>query len=104
MDDFLTYANRSRGFELVWNPETTILDEDEQEVVGIKGFMQVSVSSTSWNAYDKCFIQPKYQNGTFFYTDPRHCTVHDPKHSTCFLDGFNKDGFYEGGPIVVSTL
>lgn len=47
--------------------------------------------------------QPKYANGSFFYTDPRHCTVHDPKHSTCFLDGFNKDGFYEGGPIVVST-
>ena len=58
MDDFLTYANRSRGFELVWNPETTILDEDEQEVVGIKGFMQVSFSATFEpltvaNAYDK---------------------------------------------------
>ena len=43
-------------------------------------------------------------NGTFVYTDPRHCTVHDPKHSTCYLDGVNKDGFYEGGPIVVSPL
>lgn len=41
MDDFKKYANRSRGYELVWNAETTILDEDEREVEGIKGFMQV---------------------------------------------------------------
>ena len=23
-------------------------------------------------------------------------------HSTCYFDGMNRDGFYEGGPIVVS--
>ncbi|KAH8104929.1 glycoside hydrolase family 92 protein [Phellopilus nigrolimitatus] len=76
IDDWQKYSNRSRGFELVWNPETTIND----------GFMQ-----------------PRYaRNDSFGYTDPRHCTVNDPKHSSCFLDSSNHDGFYEGGPIVYS--
>ena len=30
--------------------------------------------------------------------------MHDTRHSTCFLDAGNKDGFYEGGPIIVSSL
>ena len=34
--DGAKYANRSRGFELVWNPDTTIADDDQ-----IRGFMQV---------------------------------------------------------------
>ncbi|KAI5117324.1 hypothetical protein M0805_002339 [Coniferiporia weirii] len=85
-EDWKKYANRSRGFELVWNAETTIRDTEERKVEGIRGFMQ-----------------PRYaKNDSFGYTDPRHCTVHDPRHSTCFLDGSNKDGFYEGGPIVYS--
>lgn len=48
------------------------------------------------------FMQPRTADGTFRFTDPRHCTVHDPTHATCFLSGGNYDGFYEGGPIVVS--
>lgn len=48
-------------------------------------------------------MQPRLDNGTFKYTDPRHCTVHDPLHATCYMDGSNMDGFYEGGPIVVRT-
>lgn len=48
--------------------------------------------------------QPKYaKNDSFGYTDPRQCTVHDPKHRSCYLDASNHDGFYEDGPIVVST-
>jgi hypothetical protein len=30
------------------------------------------------------------------FTDPRHCSIHDPTHSTCFLDPNAQDGFYEG--------
>jgi len=89
LDDTHKYQNRSRGFELVWNPETPLFQQNENKedrmVDGIKGFMQ-----------------PRYKNGTFGNTDPRHCTVHDPTHSSCFLDAINKDGFYEGGPIVYS--
>lgn len=39
--DEAKYVERSRGFELVWNPETRILDENNEEVEGIHGFMQV---------------------------------------------------------------
>ncbi|TDL23291.1 glycoside hydrolase family 92 protein [Rickenella mellea] len=78
--DSAKYAKRSRGFELVWNPETTIENGE-----GILGFMQ-----------------PRYKNGTFGYTDPRHCTVNDPKHRSCFGDSVTLDAFYEGGPIVYS--
>ncbi|CAE7130362.1 unnamed protein product [Rhizoctonia solani] len=46
------------------------------------------------------FIQNKFQNGTFNYTDPRHCSIHDPLHSTCYLNAVNTDGFYESSPIV----
>lgn len=71
----------------MWNNDTGIFDpETDLEVEGIRGFMQ-----------------PRLDNGTFKYTDPRHCTVHDPLHATCYMDGSNLDGFYEGGPIVVRT-
>ena len=77
----MKYTNRSRNFELLWNPNTTIIGGED-----ITGFMQ-----------------PRFADGRFTYTDPRHCTVHDPRHSTCYLSGANHDGFYEGGPIVVSA-
>ncbi|KAJ3019459.1 hypothetical protein NUW54_g78 [Trametes sanguinea] len=32
----------------------------------------------------------------------RHCSIHDPLQSTCFLNAQNHDGFYEGSPIVYS--
>ncbi|CUA70386.1 putative glycosidase Rv0584 [Rhizoctonia solani] len=48
------------------------------------------------------FIQNRFQNGTFNYTDPRHCSIHDPLHSTCYLNAVNTDGFYESSPIVYS--
>ncbi len=35
------YANRSKGFELVWNPNTTIQDDDFLDIEGIQGFFQV---------------------------------------------------------------
>ena len=43
--DAAKYANRSRGFALVWEPNTPILDNLEREVEGIRGFMQVGVNS-----------------------------------------------------------
>ncbi|KLO11779.1 glycoside hydrolase family 92 protein [Schizopora paradoxa] len=79
------YSNRSKGYELVWNPNTTIQDDDFVDIEGIKGF-----------------FQPRQADGKFRKTDPRHCTVHDPAHSTCYLDGGDTTGFYEGGPIVYS--
>ncbi|CEL59327.1 putative glycosidase Rv0584 OS=Mycobacterium tuberculosis GN=Rv0584 PE=3 SV=1 [Rhizoctonia solani AG-1 IB] len=48
------------------------------------------------------FIQNRFQNGTFNFTDPRHCSIHDPLESTCYLNAINTDGFYESSPIVYS--
>ncbi|KAJ4470945.1 glycoside hydrolase family 92 protein [Lentinula aciculospora] len=46
-------------------------------------------------------MQQKSSAGAFdTYTDPRHCSVNDPTHSTCYLDGNNHDGFYESSPMV----
>ena len=42
--DWQKYSNRSRGFEWVWNPNTTIQDANDQVIEGIHGFMQVWVS------------------------------------------------------------
>lgn len=48
--------------------------------------------------------QQKSSAGVFdMYTDPRHCSVNDPTHSTCFLDAGDHDGFYESSPMVVSA-
>lgn len=87
VDDMRKYLNRSRGFENVWNPATPILDKLDNEVEGIIGFMQ-----------------PRYGDGEFEYTDPRRCTANDPGKHSCFLDRGNYDGFYEGGSVVVSNL
>lgn len=46
-------------------------------------------------------FQLRFANGTFNFTDPRHCSVNDPLMSTCFLNAANRDGFYESSPIVV---
>lgn len=48
--------------------------------------------------------QPRFANGVFNFTDPRHCSIHDPIQATCFLNAQNHDGFYEGAPIVVRRL
>ncbi|KAL5497692.1 hypothetical protein ACEPAH_2623 [Sanghuangporus vaninii] len=79
LDDVLKYQNRSGNFANIWNPNTT--------VPGGPGFV-------------KGMMQPRFANGTFNRTDPRHCSVHDPLHSTCFLNAANRDGFYESSPIV----
>ncbi|KDR66486.1 hypothetical protein GALMADRAFT_147907 [Galerina marginata CBS 339.88] len=42
-------------------------------------------------------MQPLFANGTFNFTDPRHCSIHDPAQATCFLNAARHDGFYEGG-------
>jgi putative alpha-1,2-mannosidase len=47
-EDAKKYQNRSKGFELVWNPETVLQQQDTEsdldvEVKGIKGFMQVGL-------------------------------------------------------------
>lgn len=49
-------------------------------------------------------MQPRFLNGTFNYTDPRHCSVNDPTQSTCYLDAINTDGFYESSPLVYSQF
>nr|GAT50324.1 glycoside hydrolase family 92 protein [Mycena chlorophos] len=50
------------------------------------------------------FFQPRFANGTWNFTDPRHCSVHDPTQSTCFLNAIRRDGFNESSPIVVHPL
>ncbi|EJD01967.1 glycoside hydrolase family 92 protein [Fomitiporia mediterranea MF3/22] len=82
-DDVVKYQNRSGNFFNVWNPNTT--------VPGGPDFV-------------KGMVQPRFANGTFNHTDPRHCSVNDPLHSTCFLNAANRDGFYESSPIVYSQF
>ncbi|KAF9531264.1 family 92 glycosyl hydrolase [Crepidotus variabilis] len=79
-DDHKKYMQRAGNFINVWNANVSV-----PRSPNIKGMMQ-----------------PRYSNGTWGYTDPRHCSVHDPYHSTCFLDYGNFDGFYEGSPLVYS--
>ncbi|KAI5118656.1 hypothetical protein M0805_002576 [Coniferiporia weirii] len=79
VDDVTKYQNRSGNFFNVWNPNTTVPD-GPSFVVGM--------------------MQPRFANGTFNHTDPRHCSVSDPLQSTCFLNAANRDGFYESSPIV----
>ncbi|KAF4581463.1 hypothetical protein EYR40_009749 [Pleurotus pulmonarius] len=79
VDDHRKYSRRASNFLNVWNPNVTVPGAKE-----IRGMMQ-----------------PRLANGVFDYTDPRHCSIHDPDHSTCYLDSYiNTDGFYEGSPIV----
>ncbi|KAH9934467.1 glycoside hydrolase family 92 protein [Epithele typhae] len=77
-DDGKKYATRAANFNNVWNENTTFPGRDD--IVG--------------------FMQPRFANGKFNFTDPRHCSIHDPLHATCFLNAQNHDGYYEGSPIV----
>ncbi|KAI8996644.1 glycoside hydrolase family 92 protein [Trametes punicea] len=79
-DDAKKYAQRSENSFNVWNPNVTF--PGRKDIVG--------------------FMQPRFANGVFNFTDPRHCSIHDPLMSTCFLNAQNHDGFYEGSPIVYS--
>ncbi|CAE6514933.1 unnamed protein product, partial [Rhizoctonia solani] len=74
-EDYEKYTKRASNFINSWDPSVSIN--------GHAGF-----------------IQNRFQNGTFNYTDPRHCSIHDPLHSTCYLNAVNTDGFYESSPIV----
>ncbi|CAL1712499.1 unnamed protein product [Somion occarium] len=76
--DGAKYSKRAGNFINVWNPNTTVPGNDS--IVGM--------------------MQPRFADGTFNFTDPRHCSVNDPTQATCFLNAANKDGFYEGSPIV----
>ncbi|KAF9229643.1 glycoside hydrolase family 92 protein [Gyrodon lividus] len=77
-DDVTKYQQRAGNFINVWNYNVSLLGYPE-----IKGMMQ-----------------PRFANGQWNYTDPRHCSVNDPFHSTCYLDPTNHDGFYESSPMV----
>ncbi|KAK7027970.1 hypothetical protein VNI00_015053 [Paramarasmius palmivorus] len=79
-DDVTKYTQRASNFLNVWNENVSVPDAPS-----IKGMMQ-----------------PRSSNGTFSFTDPRHCSVHDPDKATCFLNAANLDGFYEGSPIIYS--
>ncbi|KNZ74745.1 hypothetical protein J132_06286 [Termitomyces sp. J132] len=77
-EDAQTYTQRAGNFVNLWNPNITVPGGP-----GVIGMMQ-----------------PRFANGTFNFTDPRHCSVHDPAKATCFLNAANRDGFYESSPIV----
>ncbi|KAL4261951.1 Peptide-N(4)-(N-acetyl-beta-glucosaminyl)asparagine amidase [Pleurotus pulmonarius] len=81
VNDGRKYAQRAGNFANVWNPNITVPD-GPASVLGM--------------------MQPRFANGTFNFTDPRHCSIHDPAHATCFLNAANRDGFYEGSPIIYS--
>ncbi|KAF7300489.1 Glycoside hydrolase family 92 protein [Mycena chlorophos] len=88
--DAKKYASRAQNFHNSWNENVTL-------------------SSTSTgsglppnNSVVAGFFQPRFANGTWNFTDPRHCSVHDPTQSTCFLNAIRRDGFYESSPIVYS--
>ncbi|KIY53187.1 glycoside hydrolase family 92 protein [Fistulina hepatica ATCC 64428] len=78
-DDYEKYMRRAGNFFNVWNPNVTI-----------PGAPEIAPG----------MMQPRFANGTFNYTDPRHCSVHDPEHATCYLNAIDRDGFYESSPIV----
>ncbi|KAH7915153.1 glycoside hydrolase family 92 protein [Hygrophoropsis aurantiaca] len=77
-NDFIKYSRRASNFLNVWNPHLSLPGRPD-----IKGM-----------------VQPRLANGTWAYTDPRHCSPNDPDHATCYLDAINKDGFYESSPMV----
>ncbi|PPR02812.1 hypothetical protein CVT26_009598 [Gymnopilus dilepis] len=74
------YLKRAGNFANVWNPHLVF-----PGVPSIVGMMQ-----------------PRFANGTFNFTDPRHCSIHDPAMATCFLNAADRDGFYEGSILVWS--
>ncbi|KZP14452.1 glycoside hydrolase family 92 protein [Athelia psychrophila] len=76
--DSSKYTARAANYANVWNPNITVPGMD-----GVRGMMQ-----------------PRLIDGTFNFTDPRHCSIHDPEHATCYLDAANHDGFYEASPLV----
>ncbi|KAG7094587.1 hypothetical protein E1B28_005412 [Marasmius oreades] len=79
-EDGAKYAQRAGNYFNVWNPNVSVPDAPS-----VRGMMQ-----------------PRSSNGTFDFTDPRHCSIHDPEKATCFLNAANLDGFYEGSPIIYS--
>ncbi|KAH9934470.1 glycoside hydrolase family 92 protein [Epithele typhae] len=81
-DDATKYAGRAANFVNHWNPNTTV--PDQEQIVGM--------------------MQPRFQNGSFGFTDPRHCSVNDPTGANCFLFNTNFDGFYESSPVVYSQF
>ncbi|KAF9059872.1 glycoside hydrolase family 92 protein [Rhodocollybia butyracea] len=79
--DAAKFTLRANGSFNMWNSNTTL-----------PGFPSVTG-----------MMQLKSKDGVFDkYTDPRHCSVNDPKHATCYLDPSNHDGFYEASPAVYS--
>ncbi|KAJ7135659.1 glycoside hydrolase family 92 protein [Mycena epipterygia] len=76
--DAKKYVSRAQNYLNSWNPNITVPD-----VSDVAGFMQ-----------------PRFANGTWNFTDPRHCSVNDPLQATCFLNAIRRDGFYESSPIV----
>ncbi|KAF7332630.1 Glycoside hydrolase family 92 protein [Mycena kentingensis (nom. inval.)] len=78
--DAKKYANRAQNYINSWNSEITI-----PGVANVSGF-----------------FQPRFANGQWNFTDPRHCSIHDPDQATCFLNAIRRDGFYESSPIVYS--
>ncbi|KAJ3784535.1 glycoside hydrolase family 92 protein [Lentinula aff. detonsa] len=81
--DAAKFAKRANGAFNMWNPNITL-----PGFPGVIGMMQLKSST---GAFD-------------MYTDPRHCSVNDPTHSTCYLDSNNHDGFYESSPMVYSQF
>jgi predicted alpha-1,2-mannosidase len=81
-DDAAKYAQRAENFVNVWNPNVSV--PGSPSILGM--------------------MQPRFKNGTFNFTDPRHCSVHDPLMASCFLNAADRDGFYEASPIVYSQF
>ncbi|KAI0030576.1 glycoside hydrolase family 92 protein [Vararia minispora EC-137] len=77
------YVGRAGNFVNNWDPNVTVPGGPKN----ITGMMQL-----------------RLLNGSFMFTDPRHCSVNDPTHSTCFLDARNMDGFYESSPLTYSQF
>ncbi|KAI0033572.1 glycoside hydrolase family 92 protein [Vararia minispora EC-137] len=81
-EDAVKYAGRAGNFVNHWNPETTMPDGPSS----VRGMMQ-----------------PRLKNGSFSYTDPRHCSPHAPPRSgTCYFSAGDLTGFYEGSPLLYS--
>ncbi|KAI0319724.1 glycosyl hydrolase family 92-domain-containing protein [Amylostereum chailletii] len=82
-DDVQEYVARAGNFINHWDSNTTM--PDNSGPASVKGMMQ-----------------KRLINQTFVFTDPRHCSVHDPLHSGCNTVANFMDGFYEGSPLLYS--
>ncbi|KAG6866373.1 hypothetical protein C0991_005294 [Blastosporella zonata] len=87
-DDAERYTNRSLFYRNVWDP-SVVSD-------GFKGTMIcIRMWDVSLNNIPAGFMQKRFSNGTFAFTNPINCSPNDNSSRSCSLQSDNVNGFYE---------